>query len=138
LPRWLSLFSQPSLTTCKHYCGIRQPSDSSIAFFGLARTLGTQFPFLFGEARLREFTADEVRAQTPRDHWESEGLVDIPLEPNAILDFVREVYRGMNEHQITHSATYAGLFSILASLRYEYPDDWEAFVRELEEVEVRK
>lgn len=93
---------------------------------------------MFGEIRLHNLTAVQLKAQLPRDHWETEGLVCIPLEPKAIIDFVRQVYRDMEARQIVESATYAALFSVLQSLRYEYPDEWNAIIAELAEVRPRR
>lgn len=55
-----------------------KPSIEEVTFFGLARTLKYQLPFLFGEIRLRDLTAAQLKAQLPRDHWETEGVVCIP------------------------------------------------------------
>jgi hypothetical protein len=115
-----------------------RPSIEEVTFFGLARTLKYQLPFIFGEIRLRALTAAQLKAQLPRDQWETEGIICIPLDPEAIIDFVRQVYRDMEAYQIVGSATYAALFSILQSLRYEYPNDWNAIVAELSEIKPRK
>jgi len=111
------------------------PTFESIRFFGLARTLRWQFPFLFGEMRLRDLTASQVKALLPRDHWETAGFVDLPFSPEAVIDFVRDVYRKTDREKITHSTIYAGLFSLLQSVRYEYPESWMDFVRELSTIE---
>jgi hypothetical protein len=115
-----------------------KPSMDEVTIFGLARTLRYQLPFLFGELRLRTLTAAQVKAQFPRDQWETEGLISIPLNPQTVIDFVRHVYRYMEAHQIVGSATYAALFSILQSLRYQYPDEWDVIVAELIEVQPRR
>jgi len=91
---------------------------------------------LFGELRLTQLSAAQVKALLPRDHWETAGLVDLPFSPEAVVAFVRQVYRETDRDKITHSTIYAGLFSLLQSVRYEYPDDWSDFVRELSMVEV--
>jgi hypothetical protein len=108
-----------------------QPDFSEITFFGLARTLRYQLPFLFGEVRLTKVSSKELESSFPRDIWETEGFYAQPLEVDAILAFIRDVYREMGEKNIIGSATYAALFSLLQSLRYEYPDSWNRIVEEL-------
>lgn len=114
-----------------------KPSLEDVVFFGLARTWKYQLPFLFGEIRLKNVTAEELKAMFPRDHWETEGVVCLPLDPEAIVFFIREIYQDMEESQITGSATYAALFSILMSLRYEYPADWKIIIKELSKIQPR-
>ena len=115
----------------------QQPKVDQITFFGLARTMRWQFPFLFGELRLPDLSAVQVQGLLPRDHWESAGFVVVPFRPEAIIDFVRRVYRETDRNNITHSTIYAALFSILQSVRYEYPDVWTDMVKELAEVQAR-
>ncbi len=108
-----------------------RPDFTDITFFGLARTLRFQLPFLFGEIRLRNMTSKELESSFPRDTWETEAFLALPLKIDVIVAFIREVYREMEEKNIVGSATYAALFSLLQSLRYEYPDDWTRIVRKL-------
>jgi len=115
-----------------------KPSLENVTFFGLARTMRWQFPFLFGELRLPNLSARHVKALLPRDHWEMEGLISLPLRPEPIVDFVREVYRKTDQDRITHSTIYAALFSVIQSLRYEFPDEWEDIVQELSEVQTKE
>jgi hypothetical protein len=112
-----------------------RPDLSEITFFGLARTLKYQLPFLFGEVRLSRVSAGELESSFPRDLWESEGLYPLPLEVDAIVEFIKKIYKEMEEKIIIGSATYAALFSLLQSLRYEYPESWKKVVEELSELE---
>ena len=107
------------------------PALDEICIFGLARTLKYQLPFLFGEVRLTNTTSEQLESSVPRDSWEAEKLVSLSLEPDAILQFVWEVYKETDEYQIVNSATYAALFSLLQSLLYEYPDEWSNIVKQL-------
>ena len=107
------------------------PKLDEIRFFGLARTLKYQLPFLFGEVRLTTTTSEQLKSSVPRDSWEAEKVVSLPLEPDAILRFVWEVYKETDEKSIVNSATYAALFSLLQSLLYEYPDEWSRIVQRL-------
>jgi hypothetical protein len=109
----------------------RLPDLTEITFFGLARTLRFQLPFLFGEIRLSEMTSTELESSFPRDIWETEAFVAIPLEIDAIVAFIKDVYKEMDEKHIINSATYAAIFSLLQSLHYQYPDEWKSIVREL-------
>jgi hypothetical protein len=117
--------------TAEEITGI-PPRLDEIRFFGLARTLKFQLPFLFGEVRLTATSSQQLESSVPRDAWEAEQIVSIALDPDAILRFVREVYKETDENSIVNSATYAALFSLLQSLLYEYPNDWINIVKELE------
>jgi len=110
--------------------GVR-PELSEIVFFGLARTLKFQYPFLFGEVRFRDLTASDLESKFPRDIWETEAVVGIPFDPSSILSFIRKVYAEMEERQIINTGTYAALFSLLMSLLYEYPDEWSQIAKDL-------
>lgn len=114
---------------------VETPTFDEITIFGLGRTLRWQFPFLFGELRLNNLSAAHVKALLPRDHWETAGLIDVPFSPEAVVDFVRKVYRETDRERITRSTIYAALFSLLQSIRYEYPHDWTEFVQELAAVQ---
>ena len=114
-----------------------RPELSEITFFGLARTLKYQLPFLFGEVRLSRVSSKELESSFPRDIWESAGLYSLPLKVDAIVAFIKQVYREMEEKSIINSATYAALFSLLQSLRYEYPESWKKVVKELSKLEKR-
>ncbi len=112
-----------------------RPDLSEITFFGLARTLKYQLPFLFGEVRLTKVSSRELESSFPRDIWETAGWYALPLEVDAIVAFIRRVYKEMEEKSIINSATYAALFSLLQSLRYEYPGSWKKVVEELSALE---
>ena len=113
------------------------PDLSEITFFGLARTLRWQLPFLFGELRLSEMTSTQLESSSPRDIWETEAFVAMPLEVDTIIEFIRKVYREMDEKSIVNSATYAAIFSLIQSLHYQYPDEWRSIIRELSTLEKR-
>jgi hypothetical protein len=123
--------------TCEEITGT-PPSLDEIRFFGLARTLRYQLPFLFGEVRLATTTSEQLESAVPRDAWEAEKIVALPLEPDAIVRFVRDVYKETDENNIVNSATYAALFSLLQSLLYEYPDEWTAVVQQLTNLQKRQ
>jgi hypothetical protein len=112
-----------------------RPELGEITFFGLARTLKYQLPFLFGEVRLSRVSSKELESSFPRDIWETAGLYALPLEIDTIVAFIKQVYREMEEKSIINSATYAALFSLLQSLRYEYPASWKKIVEELSRLE---
>jgi len=111
------------------------PALEEIRFFGLGRTLRYQLPFLFGEVRLANVTAKQLESSMPRDSWEAEKIVALALEPDAVVRFVREVYKETDENNIVNSATYAALFALLQSLLYEYPDEWASVVQQLSSLE---
>lgn len=113
------------------------PDLQEITFFGLARTLRFQLPFLFGEVRLSDMDSVKLESSFPRDSWETEALLAMALEIDAIIGFIREVYREMEEKDIKGSATYTAIFSLIESLHYQYPDEWQNIVRELCTLEKR-
>jgi hypothetical protein len=114
-----------------------KPRLAEITFFGLARTLKFQYPFLFGEIRLAELTSAELQSRFPRDNWESEGFIAMPLEIDSVVQFIRDVYRELEEKHIVNSGTYAAVFSVLQSLQYEYPDEWTRVVQMVSNLEKR-
>ena len=114
-----------------------KPQLQEITFFGLARTLRYQYPFLFGEVRLKGVTSKELESQFPVGEWESEGLVSMPLEVDHVITFTRDVYKEFDEKKILSTGTYAAIFMLLQSLHYEYPDDWEGIIRLLIKVQKR-
>jgi hypothetical protein len=98
-----------------------------VTFFGLARTMGTQFPFLFGEIRV-PITSHELLSFLP----------SMPEGQRIPLDFTIEaVCKWICMHHLDH---YEGrqtgvigttLFSLLQSLHYEYPERWLEVARAL-------
>lgn len=111
-----------------------KPELSEITFFGLARTLKYQYPFLFGELRLAHLSSATLESLLPRDKWESEALIAIPFEIPNVLEFIRRVYSELDPRLVLDAATYTAIFSLLQSLLYEYPDQWERVVRELSSI----
>jgi len=120
--------------TAEEILGYR-PALDEIIFFGLARTLKYQLPFLFGEVRLSGVSARELESSFPRDIWETAGWFALPLEIDAVVEFIQKIYKEMEEKVIVNSATYAALFSLLVSLHYEYPDRWKDVVERLSVLE---
>lgn len=108
---------------------------SELTFFGLARTLKFQYPFLFGEIRLKAVTSSELESYFPRDNWETERFVSIPFEIENVIEFIKRIYLELDEKNIINTGTYAALFSILQSLLYEYPDSWQNVVKSLINIE---
>ncbi len=98
-----------------------------VTIFGLARTMGTQFPFVFGEIRL-PVSSDELLSYPPLN---PEG-VRIPI------DFTIEgVCAWVEQYHLDHvEGSRSGvigttLFSLLQSLHYEYPDRWHEVIAKL-------
>lgn len=108
-----------------------KPDLSEITFFGLARTLKFQYPFLFGEIRLKKVTAAQLESYFPRDSWETEGFISMPLRIENVVKFIKRVYQELGEKNIVNTGTYTALFSLLKSLHYEYPDKWARVVKML-------
>lgn len=108
-----------------------KPLLNEVTFFGLARTLRFQLPFLFGELRLTNTTSRQLESNFSTHKWETEALIAIPFKPNDVINFITEVYREMTEKAIIGSATYAGIFSLLESLCYEYPNEWQDIIERL-------
>ncbi len=96
-------------------------TSDQVTFFGLARTMGTQFPFLFGEIRV-PITSRELRAYPPLNPFEGQPI-PIEFTVESVCDFVRkhhlDHYDGRREGVIGTT-----LFSLLQSLHYEYPNRW--------------
>lgn len=99
-----------------------------VTFFGLARTMGTQFPFLFGEIRL-PITSKQLQGYPPLNPFEGQP-VPIEFTVESACDFVRK-------HHLDHYDGRRGgvigttLFSLLQSLHYEYPDRWHEVIERL-------
>jgi len=99
-----------------------------VTFFGLARTMGTQFPFLFGEIRL-PVTSKHLQGYPPLSPFEGQPFaIDFTVE--AVCDWVRK-------HHLDHFDGRRGgvigttLFSLLQSMHYEYPDRWSEVMERL-------
>ncbi len=96
-----------------------KPELSEITFFGLARTLGYYFPFLFGEIRLN-MTEEKLRMATPRDNWDTVGLISIPFTVDDLGLYIRDRCREMRQRGNSFLDTL--IFGLYQSLIYEYPE----------------
>ena len=101
---------------------------NAVTFFGLARTMGTQFPFLFGEIRL-PITSKQLDSYKPLSPFEGQPFaIDFTVE--AVCDWVRK-------HHLDHHDGRRGgvigttLFSLLQSLHYQFPDRWPEVIDRL-------
>lgn len=106
------------------------PELSEITFFGLARTLQYYYPFLFGELRIK-LTSRELESQLPGDNWETRGLVAIPFTVQAVTDWIALEYGKLLRREIPGGGVYTAIFSLLQSLAYEYPKDWQEVIQRL-------
>jgi hypothetical protein len=98
-------------------------STNEITFFGLGRWMKTRFPFLFGEIRLKNMTANQLESMRPTNEWE--GIrKKLPFTIEAVTDWVADRYRdqffGREKWPIS-----SPIFSLLQSLYYEYPNRWD-------------
>ena len=87
---------------------------SDIVFFGLARTTGYFFPFLFGEIRT-ELTASEFKSQPSKHVNDVVGRWGRPFTVESVTDWIIELSKLSG---LSHTA----IFSLYQSLIYEYPD----------------
>jgi hypothetical protein len=118
-----------AIRECQEECSGRyRPSVKEVTFFGLARTMGTQFPFLFGEIRLN-ITSAELESTPPLNPFEGQRFA-IPLTVDDVCDWVRKHHRDHFEGR-RGGVIGTTLFSLLQSLQYEYPDQWSEVVRRL-------
>jgi hypothetical protein len=107
------------------------PDLAQITFFGLARTFKYRFPFLFGEVRL-DITSEQLESQVPLDSWENRGLVAIPFTIEGVTDWMSKRYREVVGRRGLGPAVGTTLFSLLQSLLYEFPDDWQKVIAALQ------
>lgn len=97
-----------------------------VTFFGLARTRGTQFPFLFGEVRL-PIASTEV--PPPLNPFEGHPFpIDLTIE--GVCDWVRK-YHLDHFHGRRGGVIGTTLFSVLQSLYYQFPQSWGDVARQL-------
>ncbi len=99
-----------------------------VTFFGLARTMGTQFPFLFGEIRL-PITSKQLQGYPPLCPFEGQPFC---------TDFtIESVCNWVCQHHLDHVDGRRGgvigttLFSLMQSLHYAYPDRWNEVIDRL-------
>ncbi|MEO8497549.1 MAG: toll/interleukin-1 receptor domain-containing protein [Planctomycetota bacterium] len=108
--------------------GRYRPSLEEVVFFGLARTMGTQFPFLFGELRLK-IDSTELDALVPLNPFEGQKF-KIPFSVDGVCDWVLQYHRDHFEGR-RGGVIGTTLFSLLQSLHYAYPDRWGEVVKRL-------
>lgn len=97
-----------------------------VTFFGLARTRGTQFPFLFGEIRLPIASTD---LPPPLNPFEGKPFA-IDFTVDGVCDWVRKFHLD-HYHGRRGGVIGTTLFSLLQSLHYEYPDRWHEVAKRL-------
>jgi len=105
--------------------GRYRPSVDEVTFFGLARTMGTQFPFLFGEIRVNKSSTEIGPPLNPEGH-----PFPIPFTIDAVCDWVRKYHRDHFEGR-RGGVIGTTLFSLLQSLHYQFPHRWSDVVRRL-------
>jgi hypothetical protein len=101
-------------------------TPDQVTFFGLARTRGTQFPFLFGEIRLPIASTD---LPPPLNPFEGKPFA-IDFTIDGVCDWVRKFHLD-HYHGRRGGVIGTTLFSLLQSLHYEYPDHWPEVVQRL-------
>jgi len=105
--------------------GRYRPGIDEVTFFGLARTMGTQFPFLFGEIRVNK-SSDEIGPPL-----RPEGVpFPIPFTIDGVCDWVRKYHKDHFEGR-RGGVIGTTLFSLLQSLEYQFPEARSAIVRRL-------
>lgn len=97
-----------------------------VTFFGLARTRGTQFPFLFGEIRL---PIASTELPPPLNPFEGQRF-PIEFTVDGVCQWVRK-YHLDHYHGRRGGVIGTTLFSLLQSLHYEYSDQWTDVARRL-------
>jgi len=105
--------------------GRYRASVDEVTFFGLGRTMGTQFPFLFGELRIDKSSTEIGPPLNPEGY-----PFPIPFTIDAVCDWVRKYHRDHFEGR-RGGVIGTTLFSLLQSLHYEFPDQWSEVVRQL-------
>lgn len=98
-----------------------RPEVEDITFFGLARTMKTRFPFLFGELRVN-LTSRQLESFTPLTTWEGRRAC-LPFTVEDVTDWIAARYRDQIQGRLT-GAVGTTLFALLQSLHYSYPDRW--------------
>lgn len=109
-------------------CAGNYPFNRSQAtIFGLARTMGTQFPFVFGEIRL-PITSTELLGYLPKDPEGQRKAIDFTIE--GVCDWVAEYHLDQFKGK-RGGVIGTTLFSLLQSIQYEYPDRWQEVIQRL-------
>ncbi|MCS7305352.1 MAG: hypothetical protein NZ602_09640 [Thermoguttaceae bacterium] len=99
-----------------------------VTFFGLARTVKTRYPFLFGEIRL-PCDAQTLLAQVSSDSWENSSWIAIDFTIPAVVQWIRWQLQEGGQKPFGWDTA---VFSLLQSLLYEYPDQWMDLVEQLQ------
>jgi hypothetical protein len=105
------------------------PIPKDVTFFGLGRWMKTRFPFLFGEIRTK-LTAKQLESQAPTNLWEGIRL-KMPFTVEAVTQWVADRYRDQYQGR-AKAAVSSPIFSLLQSLRYEYPTRWLHVIERLD------
>lgn len=93
-----------------------------ITFFGLARTLGYYFPFLFGELRI-QLKLEVLRSMLPSDVYETACIEPILFNIQDVTKKVLELYQELDENNRSTARAHTTIFSLLQSLIYAFPND---------------
>jgi hypothetical protein len=105
--------------------GRYRPSVDEVTFFGLGRTMGTQFPFLFGEIRINK-SEDELGPPL-----RPEGVrFSMPFTIDGVCDWVRKYHRDHFEGR-RGGVIGTTLFSLLQSLEYQFPGQRAEMIKRL-------
>ena len=94
-----------------------------ITFFGLARTLGYYFPFLFGELRI-QLKLEDLRSMLPSDVYETACIEPILFNIQDLTKKVLELYQELDENNRPTVRAHTTIFSLLQSLIYGFPNDY--------------
>ena len=94
-----------------------------ITFFGLARTLGYYFPFLFGELRI-QLKLEDLRSMLPSDVYETACIEPIFFNIQDVTKKVLELYHQLDENNRPTVRAHTTIFSLLQSLIYGFPNDY--------------
>jgi hypothetical protein len=108
--------------------GSYRPKPEDITFFGLARTMKTRFPFLFGELRVA-LTSRQLESFTPLTTGEGRRA-SLPFSVEAVTDWIAARYRDQVQGRLTGTVGTT-LFSLLQSLHYGFPERWPDIIERL-------
>lgn len=105
---------------------------TDVCFFGLGRWMKTRFPFAFGEIRV-DATAKQLLGMAPPQP-DGERLF-LPFTVEAVTAWVADRYRDMYAGRSSWPVA-SPIFSLLQSLRYEYPGRWLEVIDRLDLPEI--
>jgi hypothetical protein len=123
-----------AIREAKEECLGLLPDDriQDVCFFGLGRWMKTRFPFLFGEIRVNA-TAKQLLSFTP-PHPDGERFF-IPFTVESVTAWISQRYQDMYFGRSSWPVA-SPIFSLLQSLRYQYPDRWLEVVERLDLPEI--